>query len=175
MATSVGVVSHVARFLQSRLTDDHCFQCVRLWLDMHAPSTHVFDHWATTTVVPTMWLGGSVLSASIFDDTLFPVRYRRFFCRLLSREWHLRPLSTHATTRFCANVHGESCVGTPSACIRTNIDILRCNVRYLMVLYARLFAIPMVLTIGRQLVRTSMSDSSGKRLLRHVGNNICEK
>jgi len=49
-----------------------------------------------------------------------------------------------------------------------NLRLGSINVRYLMVLYARLFAIPMVLTIGRQLTRTSMNDSSGKRVLRRT-------
>ena len=145
------VVQTVSSVVQSRLMADHCFGCIRLWQDMHfpAPRSHE-DGRRITTMVIAMFMSGSVLSASLFDDELVPARYRRFFSMLLSRTRHLTPSPTR---RFFQNVHDVACSNAPhpSKCMQSNIGILGGNVTDLSVVYARLFAIPLSIAIGRRL------------------------
>ena len=129
------VVQTVSSVVQSRLISDHCFGCIRLWQDMHFPAPRSHEDGrrissGITTMVIAMFMSGSVLSASLFDDELVPARYRRFFSMLLSRTRHLTP---SPIKRFCQNVHDGVCSDArhPSKCMQSNIRMLRGNVKYL--------------------------------------------
>ena len=152
--SAVAAILH--RWVRSRLMADHCFNSIRLLQDMYLPTPRRGDAngrmSAAITIWLTMFMSGSVLSESLFDEHIVPVRYRTFFSVLLSRTKRLLP---DPTMRFCLNIHGAACSGRPSDCMRRNVHIWHENVRDLLWLYARLFAIPFGVAIGRQLVHTT--------------------
>ena len=159
------IASSIVTVAQSHLLSDHAFNCIRLLQDepsFVAPWSppHQAGRWmaasAAASICMCMFASGSVLSESLLDDGLFPLRYRRFFSLLLSRTRHLM---LDPTKRFCENVHGDSCSGSPSDCMVRNIHIFSANLRDLLALYARVFTIPLVASSVRRLSASHCTNS----------------